>query len=120
MTILTLSSICGAGIIVFTMIAFIFECKKTRKYGLHIIGIPYSIFINISRDMVKRNIVIMIGKTLFNIGNAALFFSMSGFLVSTLGISEGDLTKLLYYGIVLTVAGYLASLLEKFERKTAI
>lgn len=60
-------------------------------------------------NLVARHFLIMTGKTMFNLGNAALFFAMSGFLVSILGYPVSSLESFLFYGIILTISGYVLS-----------
>ncbi len=66
------------------------------------------LFVNfLCNNFIAKHIIKMIGLSLLNIGNAALFFSMSGYLVVSLGVSLPNLTMLGWYGIIMTVSGYI-------------
>ena len=57
--------------------------------------------------------VIMVGKTLFNLRNAAIFFAMSGFFVSILGYPKESVFDFTVYGIIMTIVGYIISRCRK-------
>jgi len=82
-------------------------------FGVRIIKGIYIFIEFLCINVVTRHILIIIGKTLFNIGNAALFFSISGLMVSMLNYPSTEIVDFSLYGIIMTISGYLLSHCKK-------
>jgi len=64
-------------------------------------------------NVIARHFVIMFGNTLVNLGNAAIFFAMSGFFVSILHYPKESVFDFIVYGTIMTIVGYIISRCHK-------
>ncbi len=82
--------------------------KKILRFGFKLTEFMCNAFI-------ARHTLVILGQTSFNIGNAALFFALSGVLVGMLGYPTESLTEFTIFGTIMTVTGYIASNCKKIQ-----